>query len=94
MPDLVEQMYCSQQIFIPPNLPSILKKYAKAAIRTQPGDLLIWSSAYFRALAAGIPPPTKDRIEYPPIDTPSGLSPGFLKVLINQVGTKRGRLEE
>uniref|UniRef100_A0A0K8SGM8 Ropporin-1-like protein n=1 Tax=Lygus hesperus TaxID=30085 RepID=A0A0K8SGM8_LYGHE len=88
MPDLVEQMYCSQQIFIPPNLPSILKKYAKAAIRTQPGDLLAWSSAYFRALAEGIPPPAKDRIEYPPVDTPSGLSPGFLKVLINQIGKR------
>ncbi|KAF6200204.1 hypothetical protein GE061_006507, partial [Apolygus lucorum] len=61
-----------------------LRKICQAAIRTQPGDLLAWSSAYFRALAEGIPPPAKDRIEYPPIDTPSGLSPGFLKVLINQ----------
>ncbi|XP_014248435.1 cilia- and flagella-associated protein 251-like [Cimex lectularius] len=86
MPDLVEQMYCSQQIIIPPNLPSILKKYAKAAIRTQPYDLLVWSSAYFRAICDGIPPPVKERIEYPPPISESGLSPGFLKVLINQIG--------
>lgn len=83
--DLLEQMYCSQQINIPPNLPFILKQYAKAAIRTQPHDLLYWSAAYFRAKADNTPPPVKERLEYPPIDSPSRLSPGFLKVLHKQV---------
>lgn len=86
MPDLVEQMYCSQQITVPPNLPTILKKYAKAAIRTQPRDLLVWSAYYFKALTYGIPLPVKDRLEYPPVKTISGLSPGFIKILINQLG--------
>ena len=35
-----EPMYCSQQINIPPELPNILKQFTKAAIRTQPSDIL------------------------------------------------------
>lgn len=85
MPDLVEQTYCSQQIHIPPTFPFILKQYAKAAIRTQPYDLLRWSAAYFRALAQGDEPPVKKRLECPPVESPSGLSPGYLKVLLKQV---------
>ena len=42
---LPDAMYCSQQINIPPDLPDILKAFTKAAIRTQPGDLLAWSAA-------------------------------------------------
>jgi len=38
-------MYCSQQINIPPELPDLLKQFTKAAIRTQPQDVLAWSSA-------------------------------------------------
>ncbi|XP_075236778.1 uncharacterized protein LOC142333468 isoform X2 [Lycorma delicatula] len=89
-----EVLYCSQQIKVPLNLPYILKQYAKAAIRTQPADLLFWSAMYFRALANGKTPPVKERIEYPPITTPSGLTPGFLKVLINQFGNKKGIVTE
>jgi len=85
MPDLVEEMNCSQQIHVPPTFPFILKQYAKAAIRTQPYDLLCWSAAYFRALAQGEEPPVKKRLEYPPFDSPSRLSPGYLKVLLKQV---------
>jgi hypothetical protein len=85
MPDLVEQMYSPQQIHIPPTFPFVLKEYAKAAIRTQPYDLLRWSAAYFRALAQGDEPPVKKRLEYPPVSSPSGLSPGYLKVLLKQV---------
>ena len=33
--------------------PGILKQYTKAAIRTQPRDLLLWSAAYFRCMARG-----------------------------------------
>ncbi|XP_012270564.1 uncharacterized protein LOC105694457 [Orussus abietinus] len=83
---LVEPLYCNQQINVPPKLPLILKQFCKAAIRTQPYDLLKWSSAYFRALAEGEEPPAKSRLEYPPPCTPSGLTLGFLKVLLRQFG--------
>lgn len=85
MPDLLEKLYCSEQISIPPTFPYIMKLYCKAAIRTQPYDLLKWSAAYFRALANGEEPPVKERVEYPPYDSPCGLTPGYIKVLINQV---------
>ncbi|PNF17442.1 Ropporin-1-like protein [Cryptotermes secundus] len=84
MPDLVEQTYCSQQIHIPPTFPFILKQYAKAAIRTQPYDLLRWSATYFRALAQGDEPPVKKRLECPPVESQFGLSPGYLRVLLKQ----------
>lgn len=71
---------------IPPRLPVILKQFCKAAIRTQPYDLLKWSSAYFRALAEGTEPPAKIRLEYPLPATVSGLTLGFLKVLLRQFG--------
>ena len=45
MPHLDEPYYCSQQINIPPELPDILKQFTKAAIRTQPKDVLAWSAA-------------------------------------------------
>lgn len=86
MPDLVEQTYCSQQIHIPPTFPFILKQYAKAAIRTQPYDLLRWSATYFRALAQGDEPPVKKRLECPPVESQFGLSPGYLRVLLKQIG--------
>ena len=65
--------------------PGILKQYTKAAIRTQPRDLLLWSAAYFRCMARGEPPPAKDRLEYPVPQTESGeinLSWGLLIVNI------------
>ena len=45
MPATDEPIYCSQQINIPPELPDILKQFTKAAIRTQPNDVLEWSAA-------------------------------------------------
>ena len=39
-------LYTAEQITIPPSLPDILKDFTKAAIRTQPEDLLEWSAAY------------------------------------------------
>jgi len=43
-----EPMYCSQQINIPPELPDILKQFTKAAIRTQPTDILqVHSNLFF-----------------------------------------------
>ncbi|KAL0858813.1 hypothetical protein ABMA27_011276 [Loxostege sticticalis] len=85
MPELVEQMYCSQQIVIPPKFPYILKRYCKAAIKTQPYDLLRWSFEYFKALAQRRPPPVKLRLEYPVFTTEGGLTRGCLKVLANQL---------
>ncbi|KAJ8707708.1 hypothetical protein PYW07_011385 [Mythimna separata] len=85
MPELVEQMYCSQQIVIPPKYPYILKRYCKAAIKTQPYDLLRWSFEYFRALAEHRPPPVKLRLEYPIYSTEGGLTRGCLKVLAHQL---------
>ena len=46
MPHPDEPYYCSEQIHIPPELPDILKQFTKAAIRTQPKDVLAWSAAY------------------------------------------------
>ncbi|XP_043262670.1 uncharacterized protein LOC122403293 [Colletes gigas] len=83
---IVEQSVASQGIIVPPSLPIILKQFCKAAIRTQPYDLLKWSSSYFRALADGEDPPTKLRLEYPPPSTASGLTLGFLRILLRQFG--------
>jgi hypothetical protein len=44
MPD--EPYYTSEQIPIPPQLPDVLLQFSKAAIRTQPTDVLAWSAAY------------------------------------------------
>lgn len=40
-----EPYYCSQQIDIPSDLPDIMKQFTKAAIRTQPKDVLGWATA-------------------------------------------------
>ncbi|KAK5638438.1 hypothetical protein RI129_012733 [Pyrocoelia pectoralis] len=85
MPELSNDMYCSQQISIPPTFPYLLRQYAKAAIRTQPADLLRWSTAYFRCLALNLPPPIKPRLEYPIPKSHFGLTPGWLKALVYQL---------
>uniref|UniRef100_A0A8C2XGQ8 Ropporin-1-like protein n=1 Tax=Cyclopterus lumpus TaxID=8103 RepID=A0A8C2XGQ8_CYCLU len=79
-------MFCAQQIHIPAKLPDILKNFTKAAIRTQPEDLLLWSAAYFHALSKGESLPVKDRFEMNATHkTDSGLTPGLLKTLHKQV---------
>ncbi|KAK4878653.1 hypothetical protein RN001_011159 [Aquatica leii] len=78
-------LYCSQQINIPPTFPYLLRQYAKAAIRTQPTDLLRWSTAYFRCLSLNLPPPVKPRLEYPIPKAYFGLTPGWLKALMCQL---------
>ncbi|OON14724.1 Ropporin-1-like family protein [Opisthorchis viverrini] len=87
MPLVNDPYYCHEQIPIPPALPDILKQFTKAAIRTQPKDVLKWSYAYFRALANSEPPPVKDRLEVPisTQKTDTGLTPGLLRVLNNQL---------
>ncbi|XP_029172404.1 ropporin-1-like protein [Nylanderia fulva] len=82
----VEQPLFGREITVPAKLPMILKQFCKAAIRTQPHDLIKWSGSYFRALADGEEPPVKSRLEYPPPSTASGLTLGFLRVLLRQFG--------
>ncbi|KAK6191927.1 hypothetical protein SNE40_003500 [Patella caerulea] len=86
-----EPYYCSQQISIPPELPDILKQFTKAAIRTQPKDVLAWSAAYFRAMSKGETPPVKERLEMPVATqkTDTGLTPGLLRVLNRQLGPRK-----
>ncbi|KAK9527886.1 hypothetical protein VZT92_014408 [Zoarces viviparus] len=83
---LPDTMFCAQQINIPPQLPDILKGFTKAAIRTQPRDLLPWSAAYFSALSEGRCLPVKDRLEmFDSHKTNNGLTPGLLKTLNKQL---------
>ncbi|XP_017309173.1 ropporin-1-like protein [Ictalurus punctatus] len=88
---LPDTMYCPQQIDIPPELPDILKQFTKAAIRTQPPDVLQWSAAYFTALSEGEPLPVKDRMEtsVKTQKTDTALTPGLLKVLHKQLSSKK-----
>lgn len=89
MPQKEEPIYCSQQINIPPELPDILKQFTKAAIRTQPKDVLQWAYAYFDALSKGETPPVKERLEFQlgqPLEKP--LTQGLLAVLQKQLGGK------
>ncbi|KZS09881.1 Ropporin-1A [Daphnia magna] len=68
-----------------PELPGILKEYAKAAIRTDPRDLLQWSRDYFRALSRGSAPLDKDRWEeVGSLDNHSGITVGLLRLLHKQ----------
>ncbi|NXI75010.1 ROP1L protein, partial [Anseranas semipalmata] len=87
---LPETMFCAQQIKIPPELPDILRQFTKAAIRTQPRDVLQWSAAYFTALSKGETLPVKERMEMPLAKqkTDTGLTPGLLKVLHKQLSPK------
>lgn len=91
MPQPEEPYYCSEQIHIPPELPDILKQFTKAAIRTQPKDVLAWSAAYFRAMASGEIPPVKDRLEMVTATQKddTGLTAGLLRVLNRQLGSKK-----
>uniref|UniRef100_A0A8C6ZRF6 Ropporin-1-like protein n=1 Tax=Nothoprocta perdicaria TaxID=30464 RepID=A0A8C6ZRF6_NOTPE len=87
---LPDTMFCAQQIKIPPELPDILKQFTKAAIRTQPRDVLQWAAGYFSALSKGEPLPVKERIEMPVATqkTDTGLTLGLLKVLHKQLAPK------
>lgn len=44
MADIREQrIYCAEQIYVPENLPVVMKHYSKAVIRAQPDDLVDFS---------------------------------------------------
>lgn len=88
-PEAAGPIYSAEQIRIPPELPEMLKEYTKAAIRTQPSDLLQWSAAYFQALSRNEVPPVKDRLEQPlpTLDQRlGGLTKGTLSILHKQLG--------
>merc|ERR1712071_622968 len=73
-----------------PQLPCILKDYVKAAIRTDPADLLQWSRDYFRALSrpGTMVLPDKDRWEDPQSrDNRSGITSGLLRLLHKQLSS-------
>ncbi|XP_062974724.1 ropporin-1 [Elgaria multicarinata webbii] len=78
-----------KQVCIPPELPDLLKQFTKAAIRTQPPDLIQWASDYFSAMARGELPPIRERADRVPLSTWAELTPELLKVLHQRVG---GRL--
>ncbi|XP_053106462.1 ropporin-1-like protein [Hemicordylus capensis] len=84
-------MFCAQQIHVPPELPDIMKQFTKAAIRTQPRDVLQWSYGYFYALSRGEPLPVKERVEIPVATqkNDTGLTPGLLKILHKQLSEKK-----
>ena len=53
-----DPLYTAEQIRIPPQLPEILKQFTKAAIKTQPSDLLLWSSQFVsETFDLNLPPP-------------------------------------
>ncbi|NXO01864.1 ROP1L protein, partial [Rhinopomastus cyanomelas] len=85
-----ETMFCAEQIKIPPEFPDLLKQFTKAAIRTQPHDLLQWAAAYFSALSKGEPLPVKERLEMHLAGekTDAALTPGLLKILHKQLSPK------
>ncbi|XP_072234742.1 ropporin-1-like protein [Leuresthes tenuis] len=86
-----DTFYCAQQINIHPDLPDILKNFTKAAIRTQPKDLLVWCEAYFSALAKGECLPVKERLEMNVVTqkTDTGLTPELLKTLHKQLSPQK-----
>nr|WQM43606.1 rhophilin-associated tail protein 1 [Eurycea tynerensis] len=83
------QPHGDKQMSIPPELPEVLKQFTKAAIKSQPSDLLVWSSKYFTALKNGEPLPIKERPERISLSNWAVLTPELLKVLHTKVG---GRL--
>ncbi|XP_067121968.1 ropporin-1-like protein [Centruroides vittatus] len=78
----------ADRIKIPPDMSEIMKQFTKAAIRTQPPDLLFWSKAYFQALSEGNLPPVKERFEIK-IPLAYGLSREILQTLHKQLGHKK-----
>nr|XP_040023806.1 ropporin-1-like protein isoform X2 [Gasterosteus aculeatus aculeatus] len=92
---LPDTMFCAQQIDIAQELPDILKNFTKAAVRTQPEDLLLWSAAYFTALSKGERLPVKDRLELNVTHkTDSAMTPGLLKTLHKQLSIRETCSEE
>jgi len=70
------------KIEVPLYLTEILSEWTKAAIRTQPSDLLLWSQIYFSFKSIGKQPPVKEYLDPPDLKLgPGGLTPNTLKAL-------------
>ncbi|XP_078478020.1 LOW QUALITY PROTEIN: ropporin-1-like protein [Lampetra planeri] len=84
---LPDTMYCAQQIYVPPELPNILKNFTKAAIRTQPTDVLQWCADYFSVLSKGECLPVKHKLDPHGTLQTTGteLTPDLLKMLHKQL---------
>ena len=41
-----QRIYCAEQIYVPENLPIIIKHYSKEVIRNQPEDIIDFSVKY------------------------------------------------
>ncbi|MGH0133720.1 UNVERIFIED_CONTAM: hypothetical protein FKN15_053343 [Acipenser sinensis] len=80
-----------KQVTIPEELPEILKAFTKAAIRTQPADIVRWSALYFTALANGQPLPIKS--ERLASASHAEFSIDHLKTLHEKVTTKHKGLD-
>ncbi|XP_007115846.1 ropporin-1A [Physeter macrocephalus] len=74
---------------MPPELPELLKQFTKAAIRTQPQDLIQWAADYFEAVSRGEIPPVREWSERVTLSSWAELTPDLLKILHSQVA---GRL--
>lgn len=69
-------------IKVPDYLPEMLRALFTAATRTQPSDILEWSSIYYRMKANGEHPLAKPYYESPDLKPgPGGLTPSTLKAL-------------
>ncbi|KAL4636240.1 ropporin-1-like protein isoform X1 [Arapaima gigas] len=55
-----------KEIIIPAELTEILQRFTKDAIRTQPEDLIEWSTSYFSALTQERPLPVREALDNPP----------------------------
>jgi len=79
-----EHFISTGKIEIPLYLSKILTEWSKAAIRTQPSDLLLWSYIYFHMKTNGKQPPVKDYLDPPDLKLgPGGLTTNTLKALAN-----------
>nr|XP_033802280.1 ropporin-1-like [Geotrypetes seraphini] len=77
-----------KQMAIPLELPEMLKQFTKAAIKTQPPDVLQWSARYFTALQNGEPLPIKERQERMSLSNWVVLTPELLKILHTKMSGK------
>ncbi|XP_008841187.1 ropporin-1A [Nannospalax galili] len=78
-----------KQVCIPPELPEMLKQFTKAAIWTQPQDLMQWAAEYFEAMSRGEIPPGTERSQQVALSNWAELTPELLKTLHSRVA---GRL--
>jgi len=84
-----ENFISTGKIEIPLYLSKILTEWSKAVIRTQPSDLLLWSSIYFHMKANGKQPPVKEYLDPPDLKIgPGGLTPNTLKALAKTLSNK------